>query len=114
MQDEEFRASMHQSLQISNTTRTFRQEDWQKFAAKLTYLTGDLDSSDTYTQLAGRLAEMRAAGASANHLFYLSVPASIAPRVITGLGEAGLAHNRAGRASSWKSLSAAISRAHGR
>jgi glucose-6-phosphate 1-dehydrogenase len=55
-----------------------------------------MDSDTTYTELAKRLEEMRAGGASGNHLFYLSVPASIAPRVIAGLGDAELNHNKNG------------------
>ena len=93
MQDDEFRASMRQSVEISNEARTFNEENWRTFAGKLNYLSGDLDADDTYTQLAKRLEAMRSAGASGNHLFYLSVPASIAPKVIAGLGKAGLNHN---------------------
>jgi glucose-6-phosphate 1-dehydrogenase len=96
MNDEEFRTTIRQSVEMSNDARTFSEENWQKFAGKLNYLSGDLDSGATYTELARRLEEMRAAGASGNHLFYLSVPASIAPKVITGLGAAGLNHNENG------------------
>ncbi len=96
MSDEEFRAAMRQSVEMSNAARTFSAQNWDKFAGKLRYLSGDLDSASTYTDLAKRLEEMRAAGASSNHLFYLSVPASIAPDVIAGLGEAGLNHNENG------------------
>ena len=96
MQDDEFRASMRQSVEMSTEARTFSEENWRTFAGKLNYLSGDLDTDDTYTQLAKRLEEMRAAGASGNHLFYLSVPASIAPKVIAGLGKAGLNHNEHG------------------
>jgi glucose-6-phosphate 1-dehydrogenase len=96
MNDEEFRASMRQSVEMSNDARTFSEANWQKFASKLNYLSGDLDSTGTYTELAKRLDAMRAAGSSGNHLFYLSVPASIAPKVIAGLGEAGLNHSENG------------------
>jgi glucose-6-phosphate 1-dehydrogenase len=96
MQDDEFRASMRQSVEMSNDARTFNEENWKTFAAKLNYLSGDLDSDDTYTQLAKRLEEMRSRGGSGNHLFYLSVPASIAPKVIAGLGKAGLNQNEHG------------------
>jgi glucose-6-phosphate 1-dehydrogenase len=93
MSDDEFKATMRQSVEMSNDARTFSEENWKKFAGKLTYLSGDLDAPETYTALARKLEEMRAAGASGNHLFYLSVPASIAPKVIQGLGGAGLNHN---------------------
>jgi glucose-6-phosphate 1-dehydrogenase len=96
MSDDEFRTSMRQSVEMSNDARTFSEENWQKFASKLSYLSGDLDSAETYEGLAKRLEDMRAAGASGNHLFYLSVPASVAPKVITGLGGAGLSHNENG------------------
>jgi glucose-6-phosphate 1-dehydrogenase len=96
MSDDEFRTSMRQSVEMSNDARTFSEDNWQKFASKLTYISGDLDSDETYNALAARLEQMRAAGASGNHLFYLSVPASIAPEVIVGLGKAGLNHNENG------------------
>jgi glucose-6-phosphate 1-dehydrogenase len=96
MNDDEFRASMRQSVEMSNDARTFSEENWQKFSGKLSYISGDLDATETYTGLAKRLEEMRAAGSSGNHLFYLSVPASIAPKVIAGLGAAGLNHNENG------------------
>jgi glucose-6-phosphate 1-dehydrogenase len=96
MNDEEFRTTIRQAVEISNDARTFSEENWRKFAGKLNYLSGDLNSDTTYTDLAKRLEEMRAAGASGNHLFYLSVPASIAPKVITGLGAAGLNRNENG------------------
>jgi glucose-6-phosphate 1-dehydrogenase len=93
MTDDEFRASMRQSVEMSNSARTFSEPNWQSFAGKLNYISGDLDAPATYTELAARLERMRAAGGSGNHLFYLSVPASIAPKVIAGLGAAGLNHN---------------------
>lgn len=96
MSDDEFRATMRESVENSNDAHTFSEENWQKFAGKLNYLSGDLDSPETYKELKKRLEAMRAAGSSGNHLFYLSVPASIAPKVITGLGEAGLNHNENG------------------
>jgi len=96
MSDDEFKIAMRQSVEMSNDARTFSEENWEKFAGKLTYLSGELDAPETYTALAKKLEEMRAAGASGNHLFYLSVPASIAPKVIQGLGAAGLNHNDKG------------------
>jgi len=96
MSDDEFRATMRQSVEMSNDARTFSEANWQKFSSKLSYLSGDLDAVETYAELAKKLESMRAGGASGNHLFYLSVPASIAPKVIAGLGEAGLNHNENG------------------
>jgi glucose-6-phosphate 1-dehydrogenase len=96
MTDDEFRTSMQQSVETSRDTKTFNEDNWQKFSGLLSYQSGDLDSEQTYTELSTRLEQMRAAGASGNHLFYLSVPASIAPKVIAGLGKAGLNHNENG------------------
>jgi len=96
MNDDEFRTTMRESVEMSNDARTFSEENWQKFAGKLNYFSGDLDTPETYAGLAKKLEEMRAAGSSGNHLFYLSVPASIAPKVIQGLGEAGLNRNENG------------------
>jgi glucose-6-phosphate 1-dehydrogenase len=96
MNDDEFKTAMRQSVEMSNDARTFNEENWRKFAGKLNYISGDLDVPETYSGLAKKLEEMRAAGASGNHLFYLSVPASVAPKVILGLGGAGLNHNENG------------------
>ena len=96
MADDEFKAAMRQSVEISDGARTFSEENWQRFAGRLSYLSGDLADPATYHALAARLESMRQAGASGNHLFYLSVPASIAPKVIQGLGEAGLNQNEKG------------------
>jgi glucose-6-phosphate 1-dehydrogenase len=96
MTNDDFKGAMRQSVEITNGARTFSEENWQKFAGHLSYLSGDLSDPQTYQALAARLEEMRKAGASGNHLFYLSVPASIAPKVIQGLGAAGLNQNENG------------------
>ncbi len=41
MSDDEFRATMRQSVEMSNDARTFSEENWQRFSGKLNYLSGD-------------------------------------------------------------------------
>jgi len=94
--DEEYRAALRDSVEISTGSQRFNEESWNNFAAKIHYLTGDLRAPETYAELNQRLQQMQEAGASANHLFYLAVPPSVAPQVIAGLGEAGLNRNPKG------------------
>jgi glucose-6-phosphate 1-dehydrogenase len=96
MTTEEFRARMRQGMLDSGGTGQLDQDQWANFEERLSYLVGDAGRKDFYPQLARRLEELHAAGSSANHLFYVSTPASVAAPVIDGLGSAGLNHNERG------------------
>jgi glucose-6-phosphate 1-dehydrogenase len=93
MTSEEFRVRMHGAAAVSKEARDFTEEHWSDFEKRLSYLVGDLNDEDFYPRLATQLEQMRAAGSSGNHLFYVSTPASIAQPIIDGLGAAGLNHN---------------------
>jgi glucose-6-phosphate 1-dehydrogenase len=96
MTTEEFRARMRQGALESGGIRHIDNEQWANFEKRLFYLVGDAGKRDFYPQLGARLEEMHAAGSSANHLFYVSTPASVAAPIIEGLGSAGLNHNQQG------------------
>lgn len=96
MTSEEFRARMHGAAASSKDARDFTEEEWGDFEKRLFYLVGDPNDANFYPQLRARLEEMRRAGSSGNHLFYVSTPASIAHPIIEGLGAAGLNHNANG------------------
>jgi glucose-6-phosphate 1-dehydrogenase len=96
MTSEEFRARMRQGASDSNDIRDFDDERWASFEKRLFYLAGDAGDPAFYPQLGARLEEMRAAGSSANHLFYISTPASVAAPIVEGLGSSGLSHNQRG------------------
>ena len=65
--------------------------------ARLHYLIGDANQPDFYPHLkARRSQELQKQGASANILFYVSTPASLAPPIVEGLGESGLNRSAGG------------------
>ncbi len=93
MTAEEFRVRMHDAAAASKDARNFTEAQWADFEKRLFYLVGNPNEVDFYPRLRTRLEEMRAAGSSGNHLFYISTPASVAHPIVEGLGAAGLNHN---------------------
>jgi glucose-6-phosphate 1-dehydrogenase len=93
---EEFRKRVHDGAATSKDARNFSEEGWREFADRLHYLVGDADDRNFYPQLKAKIQEMQRQGASQNVLFYVSVPASLAPPIVEGLGAAGLARNSEG------------------
>jgi glucose-6-phosphate 1-dehydrogenase len=94
--DDQFRERMHEGAAKSKDSRNYTESGWQGFAKRLHYLVGDANQAGFYASLKSKIAEMQAKGASQNLLFYVSVPASLAPPIVEGLGQSGLAHNSAG------------------
>lgn len=84
---------MRESVASSRDARDFTPDDWERFAERLHYLVGNPNQSSFYPQLAAKLEEMEKTGSSPNRLFYVSVPASVAPPIVEGLGDAGLANS---------------------
>jgi len=64
--------------------------DWDEFGRRLFFVGGDLDDAATYRRVAAKLGELERTGASANRLFHLATPPSLADAIIEGLGAAGL------------------------
>lgn len=91
MTDEAFREQMHEAVSKAKDTRDFSEEWWKEFAPRLSYMVGDPNDNGIQEELSERLGQMTANGSSPNHLFYLSLPPSVTPNVIQGLGSAGLA-----------------------
>ena len=91
MSNEEFRAIMRDAVSKAKDTHNFTADGWAKFEPRLHYMGGDTSDPKLYSDLAQQLRSLEEQGASANTLFYLSTPASIAPEIIGGLGAAGLA-----------------------
>ena len=96
MSDDQFREKMREAVSSSRDARDFTPEDWERFAKRLHYIVGDPNQGSFYPQLSAKLDELEKNGSSPNHLFYVSVPASIAPPIVEGLGDAGLAKNEKG------------------
>jgi len=96
MTTEQFRARMKRGALDSGGIRDLNQEQWANFEKRLFYMVGDPNDAEFYRHLSAKLQEMRQAGSSTNHLFYVSTPASVAAPVIEGLGSAGPNRNDQG------------------
>ena len=94
--DEQFQERMREGAANSKDARNYSEEGWKDFANRLHYLIGDANHPDFYPVLKAKIAEMQKHGASKNVLFYVSTPASLAPPIVEGLGNAGLARNSEG------------------
>lgn len=94
--DDEFRRQMREAMTGAKEIREFTEDEWARFAPRLSYMVGDPNDDGTHEELAERLEQMREAGASANRLYYLSTPPSAAPGIIEGLGRARLNDEAAG------------------
>jgi len=96
LSDDDFRARLREGTEKSKDTRHFSDEGWTDFIGRLHYLIGDANQRDFYPHLKAKIEELQKNGASKNILFYVSTPASLAPPIVEGLGEAGLSHNSEG------------------
>ena len=83
--DEGFRSAMRDALEEFSDDPP-SDEEWAAFSDRLAYLAADLTEDDAYRRLADRLEELGKNESSLrNHLFYLAVPPSLAPRIVRGL-----------------------------
>ncbi|MGA7460404.1 MAG: glucose-6-phosphate dehydrogenase [Candidatus Korobacteraceae bacterium] len=94
--DDDFRSRLREGAATSKDTRNFSDERWEDFADRLHYLVGDASRHDFFPHLKAKIEELQKQGASKNILFYISTSASLAPPIVQGLGEAGLARNSEG------------------
>jgi len=86
MEDDAFRAHLREGVSRSNEIRQVSEDEWQAFAARIHYLSGDYTDEASYQRLAQHLDSL-----TINHrLFYLSTPPSAAPAIVQGLAGAGL------------------------
>ena len=94
LSDEEFRDRMHEgAAEVEGRTQLQRRADGTNLPSGcITWWATPIDP-DFYPQLKSKIAEMQKNGASKNVLFYVSTPASLAPPIVEGLGESGLARN---------------------
>ncbi len=92
MTDRQFRSKMGEAASKSSEARDFDSHCWQDFENRLHYLPGDINQPEFFHKLRAHLEQMQKSGASPNHLFYLSTPASEARPIIEGLKAAGLSH----------------------
>jgi glucose-6-phosphate 1-dehydrogenase len=96
LDDDAFRERLHDGAAKSKDSRNFSEEEWKDFAERLHFFVGDASEEDFYPRLQAKIQELQKNGASQNVLFYISTSASLAPPIVKGLGEAGLAKNAKG------------------
>jgi glucose-6-phosphate 1-dehydrogenase len=90
MDSVEFRKQMKEAAAASKDTRDFNEDRWDWFAERLHYMAGDVNEVSTYEEIKRKLEELGKSAKSHNRLFYLSMPASLAPTIVHRLGEVGL------------------------
>jgi len=74
----------HARESIEAAGETLEEEVFKRFAERLSYVSGDFTSDDTYKRLASEL------GAAGTRVFYLETPPSLFATVVKGLHTAGL------------------------
>ncbi|MBV9126442.1 MAG: glucose-6-phosphate dehydrogenase [Planctomycetes bacterium] len=95
MDDDAFRQHLREGVdQFSRRGKT-KDQEWQSFAPRLSYLAADLTKAKTYSEVADWLSRQEGAKQEdANQVFYLAVPPTLVEAITTQLGKAGLAKNR--------------------
>jgi glucose-6-phosphate 1-dehydrogenase len=90
MTDEEFRDAARGAIE-EFARCDLVQEEWQEFAARLSYVAGDVESLDSIERLRGRLEQVdREHGTGGRRFFYCATPPKIYPAIAARLGEAGM------------------------
>jgi len=70
---------------------------WPSFAPRLSYISGQYDDDGTYRGLGAHLQRLdREAGTAGNRLYYMAVPPTVYPQVVTMLSRSGLASSEGG------------------
>ncbi len=91
MTNEQFRARMREAITDFARVQPPSEKVWDRFAQALFYYAGDPADPALYDGLGRHLAKVEQdRGTGGNRLFYLAMPPSIYPTVVTRLGAAGL------------------------
>ena len=86
VEEDAFREHLRQGVSRSKEIREVSEEEWNAFAPRISYMSGDYADPETYSRLARKLDSLPIN----NRLFYLATPPSAAPVIVRGLTEAGL------------------------
>ncbi|MXZ20691.1 MAG: glucose-6-phosphate dehydrogenase, partial [Caldilineaceae bacterium SB0665_bin_25] len=90
LSDDELRQRARTSM-LANPEVEFQSADWDLFAPRLYYLSGEYDDAEGFQRLRDRMTMLEEQwNIGGNRLFYLSTPPSVYEPVITCLGDAGL------------------------
>jgi glucose-6-phosphate 1-dehydrogenase len=95
MSDEAFRRVVYESARDADDPSPageIDEEDWSRFAPRLSYIQGDIGDAATYAALGERLGAIESGRPrSDGRLFYLSVPPSVYADCISHLSRSGVA-----------------------
>ncbi|MXY93817.1 MAG: glucose-6-phosphate dehydrogenase [Caldilineaceae bacterium SB0664_bin_27] len=90
LSDDELRQRARASM-LANPEVEFQSADWDLFAPRLYYVSGEYDDAEGFQRLRDRMTMLEEQwNIGGNRLFYLSTPPSVYEPVITCLGAAGL------------------------
>ncbi|AKD04981.1 glucose-6-phosphate dehydrogenase [Pontibacter korlensis] len=90
--NEDYRNHLHEGLTEFSRSGLPLEEKWESFQQYITYLQSDINSPDSYAELAEQLDSFDDKwGTRANRLFYLSVAPRFIEAVTINLGKAGVA-----------------------
>lgn len=89
-EDEDFAAEVHDAVREHSRT-PFREDVWRQLAEGIRFVAGDINDPASYDELRNAVDALDAErGTMGNHAFYLSIPPSLFPVVITNLKNSGL------------------------
>jgi len=101
--DDQFRDHLLAGINKYSRNRPVKPEIWETIAATIEYQRGDFNDPAAYAELAKRLDRIdRDRGTAGNRLFYLAVPPSLYPEIVSHLHHAGLAASGEDRATGAK------------
>ncbi|MXX24602.1 MAG: glucose-6-phosphate dehydrogenase [Caldilineaceae bacterium SB0668_bin_21] len=90
LSDDEMRQRARTSM-LANPEVEFQSADWEAFAPRLFYISGEYDDAEGFQRLSERISKLEETwNIGGNRLFYLSTPPSVYEPIITCLGAAGL------------------------
>nr|WP_228046074.1 glucose-6-phosphate dehydrogenase [Saccharopolyspora sp. HNM0983] len=89
--DQDFGQVVYEAVK-ENARTPFSQTVWDRLADGFRFVSGSFDDTEAFDQLARTVRELdQDRGTGGNHAFYLSVPPSAFPTVLTQLSRSGLA-----------------------
>ncbi len=92
---DEFRQHLREGVDKFSRQGKAKDEEWQKFAAHLSFMAADLDKPEVFGELAKKLADQdKEWDTKANRIFYLSLPPRMIDPVARQLGKAKLNQDR--------------------
>ena len=90
LSDDEMRLRARTSM-LANPEVEFQSADWEAFAPRLFYISGEYDDAEGFQRLCERISMLEEQwNIGGNRLFYLSTPPSVYEPIVTCLGAAGL------------------------